>query len=43
MYIWYLNPFTRKGKDYTYLYGADENSGSLVPFIKEAFDERIEE
>lgn len=33
----------RKGKDYTYLYGADGSSGSLVPYIEHAFDERIEE
>lgn len=38
-----LNPSIRKGKDYTYLYGADDSSGSLTPYIKDAFDERIDE
>ncbi|KAJ3483114.1 hypothetical protein NLI96_g6529 [Meripilus lineatus] len=33
---------SRKGKDYTYLYGKHLGSGSLTPFIDEAFDSRIE-
>ncbi|KAG5652619.1 DNA ligase (ATP) [Sphagnurus paluster] len=32
---------SRKGKDYTYLYGKHIGSGSLTPFIDEAFDPRI--
>ncbi|TFY80530.1 hypothetical protein EWM64_g3481 [Hericium alpestre] len=34
---------SRKGKDYTYLYGSHIGTGSLTPFIDEAFDERVEE
>ncbi|KLO08051.1 DNA ligase 4 [Schizopora paradoxa] len=34
---------SRKGKDYTYLYGSHVGTGSLTPFISGAFDERIEE
>ncbi|EJD07416.1 DNA ligase 4 [Fomitiporia mediterranea MF3/22] len=34
---------SRKGKDYTYLYGANSESGSLTPYIWNAFDERVDE
>ncbi|KAG9094130.1 DNA ligase (ATP) [Ceratobasidium sp. 392] len=34
---------SRKGKDYTYLYGAHVGTGSLTPHIHTAFDERIED
>ncbi|KAH6915882.1 DNA ligase 4 [Coprinopsis sp. MPI-PUGE-AT-0042] len=34
---------SRKGKDYTYLYGKHVGIGSLTPFIDGAFDPRIEE
>jgi DNA ligase 4 len=34
---------SRKGKDYTYLYGKHVGIGSLTPYIHEAFDERVEE
>ncbi|KAL5513056.1 LIG4 [Sanghuangporus vaninii] len=34
---------SRKGKDYTYLYGANAESGSLTPYIHNAFDERVNE
>lgn len=34
---------SRKGKDYTYLYGKHIGSGSLTPFIDDAFDPRVEE
>ncbi|KAG8696577.1 DNA ligase (ATP) [Ceratobasidium sp. 395] len=34
---------SRKGKDYTYLYGAHVGTGSLTPHIHGAFDERIED
>ena len=33
----------RKGKDYTYLYGKHVGTGSLTPYIDEAFDERVDE
>lgn len=33
----------RKGKDYTYLYGAHVGTGSLTPYIESAFDERVDE
>lgn len=33
---------SRKGKDYTYLYGSHVGTGSLTPFIESAFDSRIE-
>jgi DNA ligase-4 len=33
---------SRKGKDYTYLYGSHVGTGSLTPFIEAAFDSRIE-
>ena len=33
----------RKGKDYTYLYGKHVGTGSLTPFIEDAFDPRVEE
>ena len=33
----------RKGKDYTYLYGKHVGTGSLTPFIDDAFDDRIDE
>lgn len=33
----------RKGKVYTYLYGANENEGSLTPYITKCFDDRINE
>jgi DNA ligase-4 len=32
----------RKGKDYTYLYGKHVGTGSLTPFIGDAFDPRVE-
>ncbi|THH05269.1 hypothetical protein EW145_g4922 [Phellinidium pouzarii] len=35
--------YSRKGKNYTYLYGANGNSGSLTPHICHAFDNRVEE
>ena len=31
----------RKGKDYTYLYGKHVGTGSLTPYIDDAFDPRI--
>ncbi|TFK86975.1 DNA ligase 4 [Polyporus arcularius HHB13444] len=34
---------SRKGKDYTYLYGKHVGTGSLTPHIDEAFDERVDE
>ncbi|GJE90990.1 DNA ligase 4 [Phanerochaete sordida] len=34
---------SRKGKDYTYLYGKHIGTGSLTPFINDAFDPRVEE
>lgn len=34
---------SRKGKDYTYLYGKHVGTGSLTPFIDAAFDERVDE
>lgn len=34
---------SRKGKDYTYLYGKHVGTGSLTPFVDAAFDERIED
>ncbi|RXW22137.1 hypothetical protein EST38_g3713 [Candolleomyces aberdarensis] len=34
---------SRKGKDYTYLYGKHVGTGSLTPFIDAAFDPRVEE
>jgi len=34
---------SRKGKDYTYLYGKHVGTGSLTPFVDEAFDPRVEE
>ncbi|KAL0953630.1 hypothetical protein HGRIS_004835 [Hohenbuehelia grisea] len=34
---------SRKGKDYTYLYGKHVGTGSLTPFIAKAFDERIDD
>ncbi|TCD60360.1 DNA ligase (ATP) [Steccherinum ochraceum] len=33
---------SRKGKDYTYLYGAHVGTGSLTPYIDSAFDSRID-
>ncbi|KAH9962641.1 ATP-dependent DNA ligase [Russula dissimulans] len=33
---------SRKGKDYTYLYGNHVGTGSLTPYIDAAFDRRIE-
>ncbi|GAA5924604.1 hypothetical protein JCM1841_003439 [Sporobolomyces salmonicolor] len=35
--------YSRKAKDYTYLYGATKESGSLTPFIHELFNEEIDE
>ncbi|KAK7686237.1 DNA ligase (ATP) [Cerrena zonata] len=32
---------SRKGKDYTYLYGKHVGTGSLTPYIDDAFDPRI--
>ncbi|TDL23778.1 DNA ligase 4 [Rickenella mellea] len=34
---------SRKGKDYTYLYGKHVGTGSLTPYIDQAFDERVED
>ncbi|KIM44920.1 hypothetical protein M413DRAFT_442894 [Hebeloma cylindrosporum] len=34
---------SRKGKDYTYLYGKHIGTGSLTPFIDKAFDSRIDD
>lgn len=34
---------SRKGKEYTYLYGQHVGQGSLTPFIDSAFDERIDD
>ncbi|KAJ6581402.1 ATP dependent DNA ligase domain-containing protein [Mycena capillaripes] len=34
---------SRKGKDYTYLYGKHLAVGSLTPFIDKAFDPRVED
>ncbi|TFK71638.1 DNA ligase 4 [Pluteus cervinus] len=34
---------SRKGKDYTYLYGKHIGAGSLTPFIDDAFDSRIDD
>ncbi|KAI0343258.1 DNA ligase 4 [Trametopsis cervina] len=34
---------SRKGKDYTYLYGKHVGSGSLTPFIDGVFDSRVED
>ncbi|KAI0289553.1 DNA ligase 4 [Russula brevipes] len=33
---------SRKGKDYTYLYGSHVGTGSLTPYIDKAFDRRID-
>ncbi|CAK5273980.1 unnamed protein product [Mycena citricolor] len=33
--------WSRKGKDYTYLYGNHDKEGSLTPYIARAFDSRI--
>ncbi|KAJ3527652.1 hypothetical protein NMY22_g9703 [Coprinellus aureogranulatus] len=35
--------YSRKGKDYTYLYGKHVGAGSLTPFIDAAFDPRVED
>ncbi|KAJ7252709.1 DNA ligase 4 [Mycena haematopus] len=34
---------SRKGKDYTYLYGKHLAAGSLTPYIDKAFDSRVED
>ncbi|KAI0793877.1 DNA ligase 4 [Fomes fomentarius] len=34
---------SRKGKDYTYLYGSHVGTGSLTPYIDGAFDPRVDE
>lgn len=34
---------SRKGKDYTYLYGKHVGEGSLTPWIHKAFDARVDE
>ncbi|KAI0923774.1 DNA ligase (ATP), variant 2 [Taiwanofungus camphoratus] len=34
---------SRKGKDYTYLYGKHVGTGSLTPYIHGAFDSRVDE
>ena len=34
---------SRKGKDYTYLYGKHVGTGSLTPYIHHAFDPRVDE
>jgi len=44
-YFWsrpYLTQ-SRKGKDYTYLYGKHAGTGSLTPHIDKAFDSRVDE
>ncbi|KAE9399995.1 DNA ligase 4 [Gymnopus androsaceus JB14] len=33
---------SRKGKDYTYMYGKHVGEGSLTPFLAKAFDERVD-
>lgn len=33
---------SRKGKEYTYLYGKHVGEGSLTPYIDKAFDERVD-
>lgn len=33
--------WSRKAKDYTYLYGEDFNSGSLTQFLKKAFNPKV--
>ncbi|KZT27881.1 ATP-dependent DNA ligase [Neolentinus lepideus HHB14362 ss-1] len=38
--FWYCS---RKGKDYTYLYGKHIGAGSLTPYIASAFDERVDD
>lgn len=35
--------YSRRGKDYTYLYGKDQHSGSLTPAIYDQFAEGITE
>jgi DNA ligase-4 len=35
--------WTSKGKDYTYLYGKNTETGSLTPVIHKAFDPRVDE
>jgi len=37
------DPRSRKGKDYTYLYGKHAGTGSLTPHIDKAFDSRVDE
>lgn len=37
-YVW-----SRKGKDYTYLYGKNQHEGSLMPFIHSAFRDDVAE
>ncbi|PPQ96588.1 hypothetical protein CVT26_006325 [Gymnopilus dilepis] len=34
---------SRKGKDYTYLYGKHVGTGSLTPYIDQAFDPRVDD
>ncbi|OCH84742.1 ATP-dependent DNA ligase [Obba rivulosa] len=34
---------SRKGKDYTYLYGKHVGTGTLTPYIHDAFDPRVDE
>ncbi|KAF8909386.1 DNA ligase 4 [Gymnopilus junonius] len=34
---------SRKGKDYTYLYGKHVGTGSLTPFIDQGFDSRVDD
>ncbi|KZT10103.1 DNA ligase 4 [Laetiporus sulphureus 93-53] len=34
---------SRKGKDYTYLYGKHVGTGSLTPYLHNAFDPRVDE
>lgn len=33
---------SRKGKDYTYLYGAHVGTGGLTPYVDSAFDVRVD-
>ncbi|THU99099.1 ATP-dependent DNA ligase [Dendrothele bispora CBS 962.96] len=35
--------WSRKGKDYTYLYGENPDTGTLTPYLHKAFHENVEE
>lgn len=41
--FWSPTLLSRKGKDYTYLYGKHVGTGSLTPYIDKAFDSRVDE